>query len=105
MYNWIYILHEKFLENITILLKTVNYQVFFWNYVLEKIRPNAFGKINKKLFVVKNSSKIEGKFFKENYSYCEHLYQFFQFFCLKEPKIQQETLAVPKIKTVLWNIL
>lgn len=63
MYNWIYILHEKFLENITILLKTVNYQVFFWNYVLEKIRPNAFGKINKKLFVVKNSSKIEGKIF------------------------------------------
>ena len=63
MYNWIYILHEKFLENITILLKTVNYQVFFWNYVLEKIRPNALGKINKKLFVVKNSSKIEGKKF------------------------------------------
>lgn len=63
MYNWIYILHEKFLENITILLKTVNYQVFFWNYVLEKIRPNALGKINKKLFVVKNSSKIEGKNF------------------------------------------
>ena len=63
MYNWIYILHENFLENITILLKTVNYQVFFWNYVLEKIRPNALGKINKKLFVVKNSSKIEGKNF------------------------------------------
>ena len=63
MYNWIYILHENFLENITILLKTVNYQVFFWNYVLEKIRPNALGKINKKLFVVKNCSKIEGKIF------------------------------------------
>lgn len=63
MYNWIYILHEKFLENITILLKTVNYQVFFWNYVLEKIRPNALGKINKKLFVVKNWGKIEGKNF------------------------------------------
>lgn len=63
MYNWIYILHENFLENITILLKTVNYQVFFWNYVLEKIRPNALGKINKKLFVVKNWGKIEGKIF------------------------------------------